>query len=190
MPRIKQKKIADLIPDAKNINRHSKRGMQLLDNSIEKVGWTEAIVISNDDVVMSGNARHEKAKEKGFKDAIVIETDGSQPVVIKRKDIDSKSKAFAEAKIFANTVSKHNYVEDVEVAEIVCEEAEIEGVKAYGLGAPALERENVSFSVGTKPILKIEFESFDDLQEAEESIKDLLNDNWPGAKLTVRGNKA
>ncbi len=125
----KIKTTSDLILDPNNINKHSVEGMALLDKSISEVGWTEAIVVSNDNVVMSGNARSEKAVEKGFDNVILVESDGTRPVVIVRSDIKSGSKEFAKAKILANTVSRKNYIEDAEVAEAICEEFELEAVE-------------------------------------------------------------
>lgn len=121
-------KIEDFTPDENNFNLHTQRGMGLLEKSIEKVGIIESVTVSADDKVISGNARQEVISQKfGDKDAIVIETDGTKPVVIKRTDIKSNTKQFYEAALLANTVSKHNVNLDVEkIEEVAVEEFGIE----------------------------------------------------------------
>ena len=55
----KKIKINELKTDTRNHNRHTKDGMALLEKSVEKVGIIESYTISSDDVIISGNARHE-----------------------------------------------------------------------------------------------------------------------------------
>ena len=54
-------KITDLIPDPSNYNKHSAYGMGLLEKSMLKDGFVEAGLISEDNVICSGNARQETA---------------------------------------------------------------------------------------------------------------------------------
>src|SRR5690606_40656215 len=84
--------------DENDFNLQNQRGMELRDKSMEKVGIIESVAVSADDKVISGNARQEVISQKfGDKDAIVVETDGTKPVVIKRTDIKSNTKQFYEA---------------------------------------------------------------------------------------------
>jgi len=116
-------KIKDLIPDEKNFNKHSEEGMQLLEHSVTTVGVIEAVTVSNDDVILSGNAR-QKTINKVMPDAepIVVETDGKQPVIIKRTDINSGTKEFYEAAILANTTAKKNINLDMNLIQEVAVE--------------------------------------------------------------------
>lgn len=117
-------KISNLKQDNKNFNKHTDAGMELLGNSIDKVGVIESFTVSSDDKIITGNARQEKMLEKfGDVEPILIETDGQRPIVIKRTDIKSDTKEFYEAALLANTVSKNNInfdssmIEDVAVLE-------------------------------------------------------------------------
>jgi hypothetical protein len=83
--------------DKRNTNLHTDAGLQLLDKSIDKVGIIESYTISNDGVVISGNARHEKISAKISKEPIVIETDGTEAIIIKRTDIESNTKKFEDS---------------------------------------------------------------------------------------------
>jgi len=114
---MKKIKIKDLIPDNKNNNKHTAYGMDLLEKSMRKVGIIESITVSNDNKIISGNARHEKAGQLFDTEAIVIETDGTQPIILKRTDIESDTKQFYEASILANTTSNKNIDFDNDVIE-------------------------------------------------------------------------
>lgn len=111
--------------DQRNANKHSKRGMELLEKSVEQNGVLEAITVSADDVVISGNARTETFEQKGMTDAIIVETDGTKPVIIKRTDIKDKTPEFYRAALAANGVAKNNITIDAKVAEGICTQFEI-----------------------------------------------------------------
>ena len=124
----KKVKLSSLIPDDKNNNKHTAYGMDLLEKSVNKVGIIESITVSNDDKIISGNARHEVIGKNFEKEALVIETDGTQPIVIKRTDIESNTKEFYEASILANTTAKKNIDFDIEVIESLGVEYDIDVV--------------------------------------------------------------
>lgn len=108
----KKIKIIDLVQDDKNFNKHTQYGMSLLEKSIEKVGVIESVTISADDKVISGNARQEiMALKFENTEPIIIETDETRPVILKRTDIKSNTKQFHEAALLANTVSKKNWTD-------------------------------------------------------------------------------
>lgn len=134
----KKIKLSNLIPDDKNNNKHTAYGMDLLQKSVNKVGIIESITVSNDDKIISGNARHEIIGKNFTKEAIVIETDGTQPIIIKRTDIESDTKQFYEASILANTTAKKNIDFDMEVIDILVEEFDIDVVD---LGLDIIEDE-------------------------------------------------
>ena len=115
--------------DKRNTNLHTNAGLQLLDKSIDKVGIIESYTISNDGVVISGNARHEKISAKITKEPIVIETDGTEAIIIKRTDIESNTKKFHEASILANTTAHKNYNPDNELIEEIAVEYDIDIVE-------------------------------------------------------------
>ena len=124
----KKIKLSSITPDDKNNNKHTAYGMDLLEKSVNKVGIIESITVSNDDKIISGNARHEVIGKHFEKEALVIETDGTQPIVIKRTDIESNTKEFYEASILANTTSKKNIDFDMEVIDSLAVEYDIDVV--------------------------------------------------------------
>ena len=122
----KKIKLSSITPDDKNNNKHTAYGMDLLEKSVNKVGIIESITVSNDDKIISGNARHEIFGKNFTKEALVIETDGTQPIIIKRTDIESDTKQFYEASILANTTAKKNIDFDIEVIESLGVEYDID----------------------------------------------------------------
>jgi hypothetical protein len=124
-------KITDLIPDASNYNKHTEFGMSLLEKSIRKFGFVEAGLISEDDVICSGNARQETAVNIGMKDVQIIDIDGTKPVYLRKKGLKSGSNEFKELGLALNAVGKANVVFDAELieaelGEAVCEEWGVE----------------------------------------------------------------
>jgi hypothetical protein len=115
-------RFSQIKPDQRNTNKHTDIGMRSLDSSLDQVGIVESITISNDNVIISGNARHEKIGQKYKKDPVIIETDGTTPIVIKRTDIESGTKEFHKASILSNSVAQKNQNIDIELVEVIADE--------------------------------------------------------------------
>jgi hypothetical protein len=124
--------------DKRNTNKHTPQGLELLDKSIDQVGVIESYTISNDGVVISGNARHEKISQKLSKEPIIVETDGTEPIIIKRTDIESNTKKFHEASILANTTAHKNFNLDIELIEDIAEEFDID-IEEVGVDIETIE---------------------------------------------------
>lgn len=102
------KKLSDLTPDPNNYNKHTEFGMSLLEKSMRKFGFAEAGTISEDGVIMSGNARQEVAEMIGLDDVQIIDIDGTRPVYLRRKGIVSGTKEFKELSLALNASAKAN----------------------------------------------------------------------------------
>ena len=125
------KKLTDLKPDESNYNKHTQFGMSLLEKSIRKFGFVEAGLISEDDVICSGNARQETAVSIGMENVQIIDIDGTKPVYLRKKGLKSGSNEFKELGLALNAVGKANVVFDAELieaelGEAVCEEWGVE----------------------------------------------------------------
>jgi DNA methylase len=80
--------MSEIRPQARNANRHTQRGMQALETSIATDGWIGAITVAADGETFDGSARVEKTAENGMLDeAIVVDSDGTRPIVVRRTDI-------------------------------------------------------------------------------------------------------
>lgn len=84
--------LKDLRPDPANANRGTERGAAMLDQSLELVGAGRSILADRTGTVLAGNKTLDRWKRrKGAKPIRVIETDGSELVVVVRKDLDLKA---------------------------------------------------------------------------------------------------
>jgi hypothetical protein len=80
--------IERLIPDDINANRGTVRGAAALEESLRKYGAARSILIDRNGKVIAGNKTLERAKALGFKDVLVVRTDGRKIVAVKRTDLD------------------------------------------------------------------------------------------------------
>lgn len=119
-------KITDLLPDYKNFNKHSQFGMSLLEKSMRQHGFMEAGVISEDGVIISGNARQETAVNIGLEDVQIIETDGKRAIYLKANGVKSGTKEFHELAMKLNATAKANIVLDVDLIEVELEDVKLE----------------------------------------------------------------
>lgn len=77
----------DFVPDSKNANRGTKRGIDLLERSFEEVGAGRGGVSDKHCVMLAGNKSHGTANEKGLP-VRVVDTDGTEFIMIRRTDLD------------------------------------------------------------------------------------------------------
>jgi|SRR5580704_17400910 ParB-like chromosome segregation protein Spo0J len=88
-PNVRVVSIAQLVLDEKNANKGTKRGRELLGESLEKYGAARSVVDRNNRVI-AGNKTVEAARAAGMKSISVVETDGSSLVAVQRGDLDLK----------------------------------------------------------------------------------------------------
>lgn len=94
----------------KNANRHTQRGMQALERSLEQDGWIGAITVAADGETFDGSARVEKTAENGMlNDAIYVRSDGTKPIIVIREDIPNANHPKARRLgVAANRVAELN----------------------------------------------------------------------------------
>jgi len=80
--------LEDFHDDHENANRGTQRGASMLERSIRELGAGRSIVVDKHGQIIAGNKTRQAALDAGMKTAVVVETDGSQLVVVKRTDLD------------------------------------------------------------------------------------------------------
>ena len=115
MAKILETSIDKLIPDNKNFNKGTQFGEHLMDESLRKFGLGRSILLDKNNRIISGNKTTEKAGELGYEKVLVIETDGSTLVAVKRNDIDLDSTVGRELALADNATSKANLSWDEEM---------------------------------------------------------------------------
>jgi DNA modification methylase len=106
-PKLRVVSIKELVLDEKNANKGTKRGRELLGDSLEKYGAGRSVVVDRHNRVIAGNKTVEAAVAAGMKSIAVIETDGSSLVAAQRGDLDlKKDKKARELAIADNRVGE------------------------------------------------------------------------------------
>lgn len=85
--------------DKKNYRKHSDKNKKLIRKSLTECGAGRSVLVDKDGCLIAGNGVYEQAEKMGIKTRIV-ETDGTELVVVKRTDIgtdDPKRKTLALA---------------------------------------------------------------------------------------------
>lgn len=94
--------------DKRNYRKHNDENKRVIKKSLEELGAGRSIVIDNEGEIIAGNGVYEQAQKLGIKTKIV-ETDGSELVVVKRTDLatgDDKRKKLALADNAASDTSE------------------------------------------------------------------------------------
>ena len=79
--------INELKFDNKNFNKHTQRGMGLLEKSLTQFGAGRSVLVDKDNRIIAGNGIVEAAASVGITKTKIVETDGKELVVVKRKDV-------------------------------------------------------------------------------------------------------
>lgn len=94
--------------DERNYRKHSDQNKKIIKKSLQELGAGRSVVIDADDTLVAGNGVYEQAQALKMP-VRVIETDGSELVVVKRTDIhtsDEKRKKLALADNSASDTSE------------------------------------------------------------------------------------
>lgn len=132
MTKVIETNIDQLVPDNKNMNKHSEYGMHLLENSLRKFGAGRSILLDKNNRVIAGNGVLETASSIDLNNVIIVETDGKQLVAVKRKDIDLDSAQGRELALADNATAKANITWDEEAVIEVAQSYEID-VEDWGV---------------------------------------------------------
>lgn len=94
-------KLSELLPDNHNPNKGTFRGRSAVERSLVDCGAGRSIVTDKNGVILAGNKTAAAAQSAGLsEEVILVETDGSQLVVVRRTDLDAadtKAKTLAIA---------------------------------------------------------------------------------------------
>ena len=90
--------------DSKNYRKHNDRNKKLINKSLKECGAGRSIVIDNDGEIIAGNGIFEQAQKLKIPTKI-IETDGSELVVVKRTDLNTNDEKRKQLAIMDNSTS-------------------------------------------------------------------------------------
>lgn len=121
--------LADLIPDANNANKGRERGMRLLEDSLQQLGAGRSVLADRNGRLIAGNKTVEQAGSIGIEDIVVVQTDGTQLVVVQRTDLDLLTDARAKRLAVAdNKIAQENLEWDASVLNGYADEGVLDGL--------------------------------------------------------------
>jgi hypothetical protein len=123
-------KISELIPDDKNFNKGTEYGNALIEKSFQKFGAGRSILLDKNNRIIAGNKSTENFGASGGEDVLIVESDGTKLIAVKRTDIDLDTPQGRELALADNATAKANIVWD---EEIIVEEIGVEVAEDWGM---------------------------------------------------------
>jgi hypothetical protein len=107
-PKVTIEPLSKFQPQRRNANRHTPRGLGMLETEMQASGFVAPMTAAKDGEVFDGSARLETAFTvfEG-QDAIVLEHDGTRPIIMRRTDIpNAQTPEALRISIAANRVAE------------------------------------------------------------------------------------
>lgn len=122
-------KLSEFRPQSQNANKHTERGLRMLDDAMSEDGYVAPATAVADGEVIDGSARLERAFDKFKDEAIILEHDGTRPIITVRTDIpNAKTKEAKRIAVRANRIAQVDLEWNPEVLAELTEAKEIEGL--------------------------------------------------------------
>ena len=167
-PKATAGKIADLIPDDRNANTGTVRGSSVLEHSLRTYGAGRSVLVDKNNRIIAGNKTIEAAGSIGLDEqTVVVETDGSSVVVVRRTDIDLDSPEGRGLAIADNRAGELNLEWSEDVLAELAEEIDL---------TPFFFDDELDFSGIEEPVEGLTDE--DDVPELVESPVSERGDVW------------
>ena len=177
--------------DKRNYRKHDKKNKSLIKKSLEKFGAGRSIVIDAEGEIIGGNGVYEQAQKLGLKTKIV-ETDGSELVVVKRTDLktdDEKRKALA---VMDNSTSDTSEFD----LGLLTADFTVDELEDFGIELPEEEDEQevevpdvLEKEDSDKPFaVKLTFENYVALNAFREQYEELIKSEYD-VTISVSGGK-
>ena len=177
--------------DKRNYRKHDKKNKSLIKKSLEKFGAGRSIVVDAEGEIIGGNGVYEQAQKLGLKTKIV-ETDGSELVVVKRTDLktdDEKRKALA---VMDNSTSDTSEFD----MELLTADFSVDELSDFGIELPEDEEEQevevpdvLEKEDSDKPFtVKFTFENYAALNAFREQYEELIKSDYD-VIISISGGK-
>lgn len=114
--------------DKRNYRKHNDKNKNLIKKSLLECGAGRSIVIDNDNEIIAGNGIYEQAQKLGIKTK-VIETDGTELVVVKRTDLSTEDEKRKQLAVMDNSTSDSSEFD----FELLATDFDIEELKDFGI---------------------------------------------------------
>lgn len=156
--------------DSRNYRKHSDENKQLINKSLSECGAGRSILIDANDEIIAGNGVYEQAQALNIP-VKVIETDGSELVVVKRTDLNTDDERRKRLAVMDNSASDSSEFD----LELLSMDFEVPDLQEMGISFDGFECETdmPELKSGDKePFQQMTFTLAD---EQAEIIKEALN---------------
>lgn len=172
--------------DPKNYRIHDDKNKKVIRKSLEDCGAGRSVVMDSENVMIAGNGVYEQAQELGLK-VRIIESDGTELVVIKRTDLktdDEKRKLLALADNHASDLSVFDM--DVVLQDFSPEELDLwEFSVTDDFNEFMADPENLTADKKeAPPTIKITFKSIKQMEAFETELKTII-EKYDGMSYSV-----
>lgn len=151
-----KRRLTEYRPQERNANQHTPMGLKALETSIQADGWIGAMTAAADGEIFDGSARIETGVGSGFADAVIVESDGTTPIIIVRTDIASADDPRAKRLgLMANRVAELNLSWNADLIASLVQEAPSENATLQAL------MQNLVADAGNAPP-DIDFKEYDE----------------------------
>jgi hypothetical protein len=168
--------MSDIKFDTKNYRVHNDKNKKIIRKSLEDCGAGRSVLVDKDNILIAGNGVYEQAQEMGLK-VRVVESDGSELVVVKRTDLstdDEKRKLLALADNYASDTSEFNL--DLVLQDFSPDELDLWefAVSLEEEITPPIPTDLISPKKDNLPFIKITFSDFKKLERFQNDMDELL----------------
>lgn len=114
-PKVTRRTLAEYKQHPANPNRHTERGLQIVEDSVNYNGAGRSGLAAADGTLLAGNGTWEAMERAGIRDVLEVETNGQTWVIVKRSDLapdDARAKALM---LSDNRASELGYDPDAEL---------------------------------------------------------------------------
>ncbi len=117
--------------DKRNYRKHSDKNKELINKSLEECGAGRSILVDNEGEIIAGNGVYEQAQQLNMP-VKVIETDGTELVVVKRTDLATDDERRKRLAVMDNSTSDSSEF-DVELLKV---DFDLPELKDMGIDIP------------------------------------------------------
>ena len=128
--------VKDLKFDERNYRIHSEKNKELIRKSINECGLARSVVIDNENCLIGGNGVVSQLDKNT--PIRVIETDGSELVVVKRTDLNTDDEKRKKLAVMDNSTSDSSEFD----LELLSVDFEVPELKDMGIDVPDVEINN------------------------------------------------
>lgn len=122
--------------DARNYRKHGDKNKELINRSLSECGAGRSILIDANDEIIAGNGVYEQAQALNIP-VKVIETDGSELVVVKRTDLDTDDERRKRLAVMDNSASDSSVFD----LELLSMDFEVPDLQEMGISFDGFECE-------------------------------------------------